>query len=409
MSTASPENHQQIQLSTEATTTTIIHKAAAAPSSPPELATMTNVVNVLDLHKGDFPNETKIYDKNTNTVYVYSSAPPPSSKIDESTVASPESSMHHHHHHHHQQQQQQLSSGEQQMHQVIINQHPSDLSIDSALKDEHFELMQESNGVMLQRIVNDHIAEGRLVHHAITDVRGGVNSGNSNGEILTKISASDDSLFRLIESNQIMSKLVGENQQIISRDIINGEHHIITRNENGEHILTRIVSTPSDQQQQQHQQQQQSKMVNGELFNALGTAVTATSTGGKIIDDGGKTQIIYTTAHDGAVTTNGGVIKASQPYDNLNSDVQKQIDLIYEDGNKTVIYTTAGGATHSSPNHDASNDAEQKALELFSASGECLNGTQVIVQGNLQYTPQIQPDGTTVYVVSELVSSDLNG
>jgi hypothetical protein len=381
MSTASPENqHQQIQLTAESS---IIHKvSSAAPSSPPELATMTNVVNVLDLHKGDFPNETKIYDKNTNTVYVYSSAPP-SSKIDESTVGSPES-MHHHHHHH---QQQQLSSGEQQqLHQVIINQHPSDLSIDNALKDEHFELMQETNGVMLQRIVNDHIAEGRLVHHAITDVRGSGSGGSGNGEILTKISASDDSLFRLIETNQLVSKLVGENQQIISRDIINGEHHIITRNENGEHILTRIVNTAVDQQ---------GKMVNGELFNAQ-----ASSAGGKLIDDG-KTQIIYTTAHDGA-NTNGGVIKAPQPYDNMNSDVQKQIDLIYEDGNKTVIY-----ATHSNP--DSPQDDSQKGLELFSATGECLNGTQVIVQGNLQYTPQIQPDGTTVYVVSELVSGDLNG
>ncbi|KAG5677125.1 hypothetical protein PVAND_006907 [Polypedilum vanderplanki] len=388
MSTASPENQQQIQLQTESN---IIHKIAA-PSSPPELATMTNVVNVLDLHKGDFQNETKIYDKNTNTVYVYSNAPP-STKIDESTVASPESAMHHHH-------QQQLPTSEQQqqqMHQVIINQHPSDLSIDNALKDEHFELMQETNGVMLQRIVNDHIAEGRLVHHAITDVRGS-GSNNNSEQILTKISTSDDSLFRLIETNQLVSKLVGENQQIISRDIINGEHHIITRNENGEHILTRIVNTAVDQQ---------GKMVNGDLFNALGAATT-TTTGTKIIDDG-KTQIIYTTAHD-AATTNGGVIKAPQPYDNLNSDVQKQIDLIYEDGNKTVIYTTASGATHSSSNPDSPHDeVEQKGLELFSATGECLNGTQVIVQGNLQYTPQIQPDGTTVYVVSELVSSDLNG
>jgi transcription factor CP2-like protein len=382
MSAASPENQQQIQLTSEA----IIHKVVA-PSSPPELATMTNVVNVLDLHKGDFPNETKIYDKNTNTVYVYSNAPTSTTKIDDATIVttsssgatnSPESLHHsqhlHHHHHHHQQ----LSPDN--MHQVVINQHPSDLSIDNALKDEHFELMQEQNGVMLQRIVNDGNAAG------------------GEQQILTKISANDDSLFRLIETNQLVSKLVGENQQIISRDIINGEHHIITRNENGEHILTRIVNTSAIDHGN-------GKMHNSELFNALGGNANAGSTtpnGAKVIDDGKTTQIIYTT-HDGA--TNGqSVIKSQQPYDNLNPDVQKQIDLIYEDGNKTVIYTTGGTTSNPNSPHD---DDEPKGLELFSSTGECLNGTQVIVQGNLQYTPQIQPDGTTVYVVSELVG-DLN-
>jgi hypothetical protein len=368
MSTASPEN--QMQLPVEG----IIHKALAAPqpTSPPELTAMTNVVSVLDLHKSDFPNETKIYDKTTNTVYVYSSAPP--SKIDDSIASSSSPPALH--------SIQQLSpesQQQQQMHQVVINQHPSDLSIDNALKDEHFELMQEPNGVMLQRIVNDHLAEGgrTMVHTTITaDGRGG------EQQILTKISASDDdSLLRLIESNQLVSKLVGENQQIVSREIINGEHHIITRNENGEHILTRIVNTSA----------MDGKLNGGELFGANASKI-----------DDGKTQIIYDASH-------GGVIKTSQPYDNnLNPDVQKQqqIDLIYEDGNKTVIYTTAGGAANASTPDSPHDDVEEKGLELF--PGECLNGTQVIVQGNLQYTPQIQPDGTTVYVVSEIVS-DLNG
>lgn len=405
MSTASPEN--QMQLPVEG----IIHKVSTQPpSSPPELTAMTNVVSVLDLHKADFPNETKIYDKSTNTVYVYSSAPPPPStshshKIDDSsnTVASSSSPTVLQH--------QQLSSSpesqhqhqqQQQLHQVVINQHPSDLSIDNALKDEQFELMQEANGVMLQRIVNDHlVAEGttgggRMVHTITADGRGG------EQQILTKISASDDSLFRLIESNQLVSKLVGENQQIISRDIINGEHHIITRNENGEHILTRIVNTSAIDHAG-------NAKINGELFNstiALTNATAATSNGTKVIDDG-KTQIIYDASNGGG----GGVIKASPYESHLNSDVQKQIDLIYEDGNKTVIYTTPGGATNASsaaPDSPHDDDVEGKGLELFSASGECLNGTQVIVQGNLQYTPQIQPDGTTVYVVSEIVS-DLNG
>lgn len=339
MSTASPE--QQLHMPEG-----IIQKAG--PQSPPELAQMTNVVNVLDLHK-DYANETKIYDKNTNTVYVYSNA----SKIDESAASSASPELH-----------QQLSP--QQMHQVVINQHPSDLSMDSLKNGEQYELMPE-NGVMLQRIVGDHMVEGRLVQ-TIADGRGGE-------QILTKINATDESLFRLIESNQLVSKLVGENQQIISREIINGEHHIITRNENGEHILTRIVNTNSMDQGK----------IGGDVFGSITQKA----------DD--PKQIVY---------ESNGVIKSHpQSYDNLNPDVQKQIDLIYEDGNKTVIYTTSGGAV-SNPDSPA-DDGEPKGMELYS-SGECLNGTQVIVQGNLQYTPQIQPDGSTVYLVSELVS-DLNG
>lgn len=333
MSTASPE--QQLHMPEG-----IIQKAG--PQSPPELAQMTNVVNVLDLHK-DYANETKIYDKSTNTVYVYSNA----AKIDESAASSASPELH-----------QQLSP--QQMHQVVINQHPSDLSMDSGLKNGEYELMPE-NGVMLQRIVGDHMVEGRLV-----DGRG--------EQILTKINATDESLFRLIESNQLVSKLVGENQQIISREIINGEHHIITRNENGEHILTRIVNTNAMEQGK----------INGDVFGSISQK-----------GDDAK-QIVY---------ESNGVIKSHPPYDNLNPDVQKQIDLIYEDGsNKTVIFTS--GAAVSNPDSPA-DEGEARGMELYS-SGECLNGTQVIVQGNLQYTPQIQPDGSTVYLVSELVS-DLNG
>lgn len=356
MSTVSPENQMHLGEG-------IIQKSS--PASPPELAQMTNVVNVLDLHK-DFPNETKIYDKNTNTVYVYSSG----TKIDEAASSSASPELH-----------QQLSP--QQMHQMVINQHPSDLSIDNGLKNSNnqYDLMQES-GVMLQRIVNDHhLIEGRLVQ-TVTDGRG-------EQQILTKISAGDDSLFRLIENNQLVSKLVGENQQIISRDIINGEHHIITRNENGEHILTRIVNTGT---------MDHGKM-NGEIFNASALGSSLSNKG-----DDPKTQTLYASqaqeAHD-----NGDIKNHPQPYENLNPEVQKQIDLIYEDGNRTVIYTTSGNTISSNP--ESPSDGEGKGMELYS-SGECLSGNQVIVQGNLQYTPQIQPDGSMVYVVSELVSNNPN-
>jgi hypothetical protein len=361
MSTASPESHQLHLAESQ-----IIQKA---PVGSPELAQMTNVVNVLDLHK-DFANETKIYDKATNTVYVYSSAPP---KIDESSAASsasPELS-------------QQLSP--QQMQQVVINQHPSDLSIDNALKNgsDHYGLMAAEAAESTSNFAGGAGNIMRIV--------------NDNGEqILTKVHTNDDSFLRLIESNQIVSKLVGENQQIIRRDIVNGEHHIITRNENGEHILTRIVSTNPGMDH--------GKITNGnEIFNSLAHKA--------IVDDGKTTptqQIIYTTA-TAAHETNGGVIKhPPQPYDTLNPDVQKQIDLIYDDGNKTVIYTTAAAVAAASSAQDGSqspaddDDGEDKGLELYSTAD--LNGTQVIVQGNLQYTPQIQPDGSTVYVVSELVS-----
>jgi hypothetical protein len=301
------------------------------PTSPPQLAQMTNVVNV----------------------YVYSNA----TKMGESLASSDSS-----------EQQQHLSSAHMQ--QMVINQHSSDHSMDNGLKsNEHYELMQE-NGVMLQRIVNDHMLEGARL----------VQAGEQ--QLVTKINAGDDSLLRLIESNQLVSKLVGENQQIISRDIINGEHHIITRNENGKHILTRIVNTGT----------MDPAKVNEDIYNSNLDAVK---------NDDHKTQIIYTSQD-----SNCGVIKNhTQPYDNPNPDVQKQIDLIYEDGNKTVIYTSSGNTISSHP-ESPTND-EHKGMELYS-NGECLNGAQVIVQGNLQYLPQIQPDGSTVYVVSELSNNDLN-
>lgn len=44
----------------------------------------------------------------------------------------------------------------------------------------------------------------------------------------------DEQILRLIGATG--------DQTIISREFINGEHHILTRNENGEHIITRIVT-----------------------------------------------------------------------------------------------------------------------------------------------------------------------
>lgn len=317
--------------------------------SPPQLAQMTNV-NVLDLHK-DFTSETKIYDKDTNTVYVYSNA----SKIGDSLSSTELSDQH-------------LSSA--QMQQMAVNQHSSHHSIDHEHKssnNEQYDMMQD-NGVMLQRIVNDQIQS--CTHEQVDEQ-----------QLPIKVNSGDDSLLRLIESNQLVSKLVGENQQIISRDIINGEHHIITRNENGEHILTRIVNTGT----------MDHRKVGEDMFSSNLDQMP-------LENDDHKTQIMYTSQN-----SNNGVIKNhTQPYDNPSQDEQKQIDLIYDDGNKTVVYTSSG---ISIPESSSSN--LHKGMELYS-NGEALNGSHVIMQGNLQYVPQIQPDGSTVYVVSEMANSDMN-
>lgn len=53
-------------------------------------------------------------------------------------------------------------------------------------------------------------------------------------QFIPKLDFTDEQILRLIEATG--------DQQIISREYINGEHHILTRNENGEHIITRIVT-----------------------------------------------------------------------------------------------------------------------------------------------------------------------
>lgn len=53
-------------------------------------------------------------------------------------------------------------------------------------------------------------------------------------QFIPKLDFTDEQILRLIGATG--------DQQIISREYINGEHHILTRNENGEHIITRIVT-----------------------------------------------------------------------------------------------------------------------------------------------------------------------
>lgn len=51
---------------------------------------------------------------------------------------------------------------------------------------------------------------------------------------IPKLDFTDEQILRLIGAT--------DDQQIISREYINGEHHILTRNANGEHIITRILT-----------------------------------------------------------------------------------------------------------------------------------------------------------------------
>lgn len=346
---SSPETHILLQQNDN-------HKSN--PASPHDLAQMTNV-SVLDLHK-DYSNETKIYDKSTNTVYVYSNG----LKIDDAPSA---------------QQQHQLQ-------QIAINQtqhhSPSMQQIENGLKDDHqFRLLQDHDGVIMQKNGID---------------------GRPGDHLMTKM-VNDDPIFRYIDTNNLVSKIVGENQQIISRDIINGEHHIITRNENGEHILTRIVNTSNEHAKPNGNNDMfnnalvgsstlhlDNKLMNKESQHIFTTTTNMQSNNQKMHD---KQQIIYTTTSNDVSDENA----INKQYESMNQD------LIYEDGNKTVIYTTA------SPHSVSPNGSDQKNLEIY-ASGELglINGTQVLVQGGLQYIPQTQPDGSTVYVVSE-ICDELNG
>jgi hypothetical protein len=299
----------------------LLHKSN--PSSPHDLVTMQNVSNVLDLHKEHHQQQQ----------------------------LSPD------HHHHQQQQLQQAIIDQSHSHQ-----HPSDLSqLENGLKEENLRLLQQQHSEHENRLISD----GRIAEQ--------------QQQILAKITGADDPIFRLLDSG-LVSKIVGENQQIVSSDYVNGEHHIVTRNVNGEHILTRIVNTSVDHGK-----------VNGndDLYNSFANGQGVINNNKS---DDPKAQIIFTPD-----TQNSVISKNPHQYD---PEMQKQIDLIYEDGNKTVVYATGVVANPGSPG------IEHKPLELFS-SGEFANG-QVLVQGNLQYTPQIQPDGSTVYVVSELID-DING
>lgn len=406
-------------------------------SPQPELAMMTNV-NVLDLQK-EYIDDTnnKIYAKDNNTVYMYTS------------------SANHHH--------------------STSLQHPD---ADDDIKDHT--LIQSS--AQQQQQPDDTQILDEQQQHIITD--------NHSEQLLTKLAISDDHILRLVGPN-------GESQQIISREIIDGEHHILTRNENGEHTITRIVSadnhhhgllsssssdnaiyttdsssTSSHQHHHHHQHQHQQQHLNQHKIITTSPSsdssrhhhqhqqhqhqhqqhhpdhlpshhvIYTTSSGdnndqlsaSSILDqyddnehaanlqvnkhrdvhqDYGrnsvhsngsqdekhhqKHQIIYT--HDGPkdddeIFPNGdhnhkaSSTPGSTTMYTSGDEKTAPLDLIYDDGvgGKTVIYTTSG---------------DNKSLELYAGNDLSMLGEgQVIVQGGLQYSTQ-QLHGQTVFVVSD--------
>lgn len=325
------------------------HKTSQSPASPHQLATMTNV-NVLDLHK-DYGDATKVYDKETNTVYVYSHnhKPMSSSQAQEVVESMIESSS------------------------IAVSSHSS------------------SSSGMLQRISSannnnnshenhiSHIIDGRLI--TPTD---------PTTAHLSR--ASDVPITRLVD-DQFIQRLV-ENQEVVSRDFVNGEHHIITRNENGEHILTRIVQNTDPKLMANNDNGYESMpppappMLSDKHHSSLSTLSGESNLKQVIYTHGDKGEILYADAKSGEVYS------AINPEDGGKNHVE----MIYtEDGNKTVIYTTAGSGS------------DQKTVELYQTGGGelgIIGENQVIIQGGLQYTAQPGPNGTTVYVLSDMHDTD---
>lgn len=334
---------------------------------PPELASMTNV-NVLDLHKSfDSSTDTTTVVKD-NPIYVYASN-------------STEDSKH-------------------QQPSINMSTHDDD-------NDIVHQQQQQQQHQHQHHTANMHRISP--VEHTMLDDR--IITDDRSEQLLTKLSMSDDQILRLIGPN-------GESQQIISREIINGEHHILTRNENGEHIITRIVSADS-------------KFGLG-TGDDTGISYATVPAHHKIITGSPDGNTVYisnadvagpTTMHcDGLhkglqhhifATSSGnsgnvGVSDTSDDSDDrdkdatvskddeLYGDVKPQpLDLIYEDGAKTVIYTTTTGG-------------EQKGMELYAGSELGIIGPegQVMVPGGLQYATQ-QINGQTVFVVADTLDGDI--
>ncbi|XP_031620365.1 protein grainyhead isoform X6 [Contarinia nasturtii] len=265
---------------------------------------------------------------------------------------------------------------------------------------------------------------------------------NQQQGFIPKLEFTDEQILRLIGATG--------DQQIISREYINGEHHILTRNENGEHIITRIVTQTTTEESSHAQESQSSqsetpqtaqKLIETDIehqqtdggateivytpsANPIATSVLQyTDTSNKLSSavpvDATTTNVLISSANspviDGTIDENKGkgghiiythgdktyveTVKDNHIYDNGKVPIyataaaddakQQPLDLIYEDGGKTVIYTTS---------------ADPKSLELYAGNElNLLEGPhQVIVQGPNVYVVAAQPSlDTEIATVSQ--------
>lgn len=285
---------------------------------------------------------------------------------------------------------------------------------------------------------DEHVIDARMVAQLNQQQQQQNAAAANDNQPLAKIEFDENQIIRVVGSN-------GEQQQIISREIINGEHHILSRNEAGEHILTRIVSDPSkllpsDNAVAAVMFNQAQKMANEHANGPNGgggAGGNGDGTGGvyqtspldasvlqhydgetvvktevdlydeqkhKQVNVANAGQIIYaTTTTDGS--GNDGSSNKQLPHltmpTKLDPDLyqdDKHIDLIYNDGNKTVIYTTS---------------TDQKGgLEIYSGSdlSTLVADGQVVVQGGLQYASAAGTAcGHPVYIVADGLPAGVEG
>lgn len=296
----------------------------------------------------------------------------------------------------------------------------------------------------LRTVTSDgHVINGCLVNEE--RVGASTVAGNAYEQLFSKIPFCEDQALRLIGPN-------GESQQIISREILNGEHHILTRNENGDHIITRIVIpdhkvmnatenaiyTTNDPNLNQSSSEIVYSNQSAALPNHITTSVVqyTDSATNKAAQQQQQQQHIYTNAPSVAATvvdSDNVTIIASNAMPSHEMDVienKEKGHIIYTHGDKTYVETVDDSGKlpiYETSVAESADDkqlyekqpidliyeeggktviyttnSDPKSMEMYSAGNHLsVSGDgQMIVQGALQYTAQ-QINGQTVYVLSE--------
>lgn len=309
------------------------------------------------------------------------------------------------------------------------------------------------DGALRTATSDGQVIDGCLVHEERVGTAGV--AGNAYEQLFSKIPFCDDQTLRLIGPN-------GESQQIISREILNGEHHILTRNENGDHIITRFVipdhkimnatenaiytthdSNLNQSTSECDQQNGAPEIVYNNQSTALPNHITTSvvqytdSAANKAThQQQQQQQHIYanaSTSVDATVDSDNVTIIASNamPSHDMNVIENKEKGhIIYTHGDKTYvetvddsgkmpIYETSGAESADDKQlyekqpidliyeeggktviYTTSNDP--KGMEIYATANQLgvTGDGQMIVQGALQYHAQ-QINGQTVYVLSE--------